>query len=110
VIRYELSSSVRVALKVFDVLGNDVRTLANAFEHRGIHQVTLDASRMASGVYFYSLTAGSFTDVKKLVVAKWALSGIDCKVAVSILERLSWFLGTCSQHFSKIFKKRPSPC
>jgi len=70
VIRYELPSSARVVLKVFDVLGNEVRTLVNAFEYPGIHQVMLDASNLATNVYFYRLTAGSFTDVKKLLVVK----------------------------------------
>jgi len=37
---------------------------------QGSHEVTLDASTLASGLYFYKLTAGSFTDVKKLLLMK----------------------------------------
>jgi len=70
IIKYDLPVAASVTLKVFDVLGNEVHTLVDGFENPGIHQVSLDASSFASGVYFYRLTTGGFTDVKKLVVVK----------------------------------------
>jgi hypothetical protein len=67
----------RVMLKVFDVLGREVATLVNEVKparpaggRPGTHTVQWDASRQASGVYFYKLMAGSFSEVKKLVVLK----------------------------------------
>jgi hypothetical protein len=47
-----------------------VREIAAGNFSAGTHSVTLDASHLASGVYFYKLQAGSFVDVKKLVLMK----------------------------------------
>ena len=55
-----------VSLKVFDVLGREVATLVNEEMQPGSYEVTWDASRFPSGVYFYRLTAGSFHSTKKL--------------------------------------------
>ena len=52
------------------MLGREVATLVNEKQGAGSHSVTFDGSRLASGVYFYRLTAGSFVSVKKLVVLK----------------------------------------
>lgn len=57
----------RVTLKVFDVLGNEIATLVNEEKPAGIYEVLFDAAGLASGVYFYSLTAGGFYQVKKMV-------------------------------------------
>ena len=70
VIRYVLSVSVQVSLKVFDVLGRDVLTLVDAVEVAGSHRVVLNAPNLSTGVYFYTLKAGSFTDTKRLLLLK----------------------------------------
>uniref|UniRef100_A0A7V3E8M7 T9SS type A sorting domain-containing protein n=1 Tax=Ignavibacterium album TaxID=591197 RepID=A0A7V3E8M7_9BACT len=57
-------------LKVYDVLGNEVATLVNEYKEAGRHKVEFDASKLASGVYIYKLTAGSFTSSKKMMVVK----------------------------------------
>ncbi|MCA2005174.1 MAG: T9SS type A sorting domain-containing protein [Ignavibacterium sp.] len=57
-------------LKVYDVLGNEVATLVNEYKEAGRHKVEFDASKLASGVYIYILTAGSFTSSKKMMVVK----------------------------------------
>ena len=59
-----------VNLKVYDVLGKEVVTLVDEFKPAGYHQVTLDGSRLASGMYFYKLQLGSFLSVKKLLLVK----------------------------------------
>ncbi len=69
-ISYQLSANSFVSLKVYDILGREVTTLVNEKQSAGSYQVTFDASRLASGVYFYRLTAGSFVSVKKLVLLK----------------------------------------
>ena len=69
-IKYDLPTDARVDLTVYDVLGREILTLVDGFQEAGYHQVTLDARNLASGIYFYRLTAGSFTDVKKLIVMK----------------------------------------
>lgn len=59
-----------VSLKIFDVMGREVAALMNERKSPGIYKVTWDASHLPSGVYFYRMTAGSFTETKKLVLMK----------------------------------------
>ncbi|MBI3194442.1 MAG: T9SS type A sorting domain-containing protein, partial [Ignavibacteriae bacterium] len=59
-----------VTLKVFNVLGVEVATVFNETMEPGVYNMRWDASTLPSGLYFYKLTAGSFTDVKKLVLMK----------------------------------------
>jgi hypothetical protein len=70
VINYDLPVDSRVTLKVYNLLGQEVRTLVDGTESAGFKSVTLDASNLASGVYIYRLQAGSYTAVKKLIVLK----------------------------------------
>ena len=70
VISYQLPTASRVTLKVFDMLGRQIATLVNGQMEAGMHQVSFDASRLASGVYIYQLQAGSFVASKKLVLLK----------------------------------------
>jgi photosystem II stability/assembly factor-like uncharacterized protein len=57
-------------LKVYDVLGREVETLVNELLNPGTYNVKWDASRYSSGVYFYRLQSGSFTDIKKMVLMR----------------------------------------
>jgi hypothetical protein len=59
-----------MSLKLYDVLGREVKTLAEGHYLSGYYNVTLDAKDLASGLYFYRLNAGTFTSTKKLVVLK----------------------------------------
>jgi hypothetical protein len=70
VISYQIPTVSSVTLKVYDVLGREVATLVSARQNPGSYSVTFDASRLSSGVYFYRLQAGSFADVKKLLLMK----------------------------------------
>jgi hypothetical protein len=70
VISYDLSEACRVTLTVFDLMGRDVATLVDAFEEPGARSVTLDGTSLASGVYYYRLQAGDYTESKKLVVMR----------------------------------------
>jgi hypothetical protein len=69
-ITYDLPQSGNVRLAVYDVLGNEVSVIVNTFEHAGSYTVDFNASKLASGIYFYKLTSGSFTDVKKMNLIK----------------------------------------
>ena len=69
-IAYEISSSAHVAVRVYDILGREVVTLIDGVQNPGSYRVTLDASHMVSGVYFYRLEAGSFVSVKKMLLLK----------------------------------------
>ncbi len=70
VINYSIASASNVTLKVYDLLGREVAVLVNQQMAPGTYTAVFNASRLSSGVYFYRLDAGSFTDVKKLSVAK----------------------------------------
>ncbi len=69
-IRYALPKAVHVTLKVFDILGREVKTLVNEDQEAGYRTVNFDASSFVSGVYFYKIEAETFIDVKKMVVVK----------------------------------------
>ena len=60
----------RVVLKVYDILGREVKILVNEFQSAGTFEVTFDGSNLASGVYFYKLIVGDFVSVKKMVLLK----------------------------------------
>ncbi len=69
-ISYVLPAKSMVTLKVFNLLGQEVQTLVNSEQSQGTHLVVFDATRFASGVYFYRLEAGDFTKVQKMVLMK----------------------------------------
>ena len=70
VINYELRVTGNALLKVFDVLGNEVSTLVNEKQNAGTYSVDFDGSGLASGVYFYKLAAGEFSEVKRMLLLK----------------------------------------
>jgi len=69
-IAYQLPQSGRVSLIIYDLLGAEVATLINSVQSSGIHSVRWNATNVASGIYFYRLRSGSFTQTRKLVVIK----------------------------------------
>ena len=69
-IRYRIAFTARVTLRVFDILGREVQTLANAVQAPGAYAVTLNGQNLASGVYVYRINAGTFSDSKKLLLIK----------------------------------------
>ncbi len=61
---------VRVLLKVYDILGNEITTLVNEEKSPGVYEVEFNASQLPSGVYFYRLRAGGYDMAKKLIFMK----------------------------------------
>ncbi|OIP58677.1 MAG: hypothetical protein AUK34_08810 [Ignavibacteria bacterium CG2_30_36_16] len=57
-------------LKIYDVLGNEIATLVNEEKPPGNYEVEFNAKGLASGVYFYRLTAGSFIQTKKMILLR----------------------------------------
>ena len=70
VINYQLSTDSKVKLVVYDLLGREIRTLVNEGKTAGKYTVNFFAADLPSGVYFYKLTAGSFTSTKKMMLVK----------------------------------------
>ena len=69
-IRYGVPYRSRVRLTVFNTLGQQVAVLRNGEEEAGYHEVTFDGAGLPSGVYFYRIQSGSFTETKKLLLVR----------------------------------------
>lgn len=72
-IRYSLPEAGNVAIKVYDILGNEVATLVNENQAAGQHSVTFnsaDHGELSSGIYFVRMTSQNFSDVKKIMLIK----------------------------------------
>lgn len=69
-ITYKIREQGLVNLKVYDVLGREVATLVNEIKQPGTHSTKWNSAGSSSGVYFYRLQAGDFTQTKKLIVLR----------------------------------------
>jgi hypothetical protein len=69
-IEFALPQAVFVTLKVYNVLGEEVATLVDGVEETGYRSIEFDASTLASGVYIYRLTAGSFVKTMKMILVR----------------------------------------
>jgi len=69
-INYNLPNVSKVKLVIFDVTGREVATLVNEFQSAGKHSVNFNASRLASGVYYYRIQAGTIVQTKKMILMK----------------------------------------
>jgi hypothetical protein len=69
-IMFSLPHRVYVRLEIFNALGQEVASLVNGFQEAGQYEVRWNASDAPSGVYFYKLTAGSFSAIRKLMLVK----------------------------------------
>jgi len=70
VIKYSVSEPQLVTLRVYDLLGRQISVLANEMKQPGNYTVSFDASRLPTGIYFYHLTAGKQSIVKRMSVVK----------------------------------------
>ena len=70
VIRYQLPVQSRVTLKIYDVLGQEVATLVNEIQDAGFKSVKWNAGSMASGMYMYRIVAGTYSEVRKMMIIK----------------------------------------
>lgn len=70
-IRFSVPKNSNVTLEIFDVTGRLVKTLAkNELATAGINEISFNASSYASGIYFYTLTSGDFSETKKMILVK----------------------------------------
>lgn len=74
VISYQLPVNSTVALKVYDILGNEVTTLVDEYKHFGKYEIEFDAltgiGHLVSGIYFYQIRAAEFVETKKMLYLK----------------------------------------
>jgi hypothetical protein len=69
-IRFGIPVEENVTVEIFNSSGQRVASLFNGKLNAGYHEVKWDASNVASGVYFYQITAGEFQDIKKMILMK----------------------------------------
>ncbi len=69
-IKFNIAENSFVSLKVFDILGNEVADLLNETKDAGLYEINFNANNLSSGVYFYRLQAGSFTELRKMNLLK----------------------------------------
>ena len=69
-IDYSIPEKSNVQIIIYDILGNKVKELVNGFRDSGKYTVELNASNLTSGIYFYRLQAGNYTETKKMILLK----------------------------------------
>jgi aminopeptidase N len=69
-ISFNLAQSGLTTLKLYDVLGKEIKNIINEVLETGLHEINFDASGLPSGTYFYKLTSGSFTKTRKMTILK----------------------------------------
>ncbi len=69
-ITFELIKGENTSLKVYDLLGREAATLVNGFVDAGMHSRDFSSTQLNSGVYFYTLRSGNFTETKKMMILK----------------------------------------
>ena len=69
-IRFSLSEFSHVLIKVYDILGNEIMSLVDEDKPAGVYEVLFDGKGLASGTYFYRITAGEFSETHKMVLLK----------------------------------------
>jgi len=69
-IKYFVPHGSNLRINLFNILGSEINTLYNGFADAGNHEVTLDASKLSSGVYFVKFSAGDFQKAIKITLLK----------------------------------------
>ncbi len=69
-INFSLPEASNVTLKIYNALGQEITTLVNQFMNAGKYEVSYDAAELPTGIYLYSLSAGNFNSVKKMLLIK----------------------------------------
>jgi len=70
IIEYNPPSQIDVKIDVFDILGRHMETLLNSNQPAGNHKIAWQAENQSSGIYFYNIQAGEFSDTKRMVLLK----------------------------------------
>ena len=69
-IKYQIPQSGLVTIKVYNLLGKEVKTLVNQYQNTGSHEVKFNAGNLPSGIYFYRLETSRYSKTKKLLLVK----------------------------------------
>lgn len=69
-IKYQVPENNKVQITIHDILGREIKTLVDEMKNPGTYEIVFDADEYSSGIYFYSISAGSFHDTKKMILLK----------------------------------------
>ena len=69
-IKFSIPEASSVSLKIYDVLGNEVSNIVNGQLDAGQYEYNFNAENLSSGIYFYTLQAGNFTQTRKMILMK----------------------------------------
>ncbi len=69
-ISYQIQKAGIVSIKVYDILGRELKTLINKYQQSGNYDIQFNAAGLASGVYFYQLRTNDFTSTKKMILLR----------------------------------------
>ena len=67
-IRFGVTKPCRVVMHVYNLLGQRVETLVDRIHQPGTYDIHFNASGLSSGIYFYRITIGEFTEIRKMVL------------------------------------------
>ncbi len=69
-IKFDLPEATFTILNIYDATGKEIMTVLNEFKQKGRYTVPFNASLLSSGIYYYKLSAGNFTQIKKMILLK----------------------------------------
>ena len=69
-ISYDIPVDGNVSLKLYDIMGREMKTLVNEVQTSGYYTIDFNASSFSSGVYYYTISSGSFVSTKKMMLLK----------------------------------------
>lgn len=69
-IKFSIPASAKVLIKVYDVLGKEVKTLFDEYRDAGTYEIDFDASNLPSGIYYYRMISGSYSETKKMILLR----------------------------------------
>ncbi|MFC2135668.1 T9SS type A sorting domain-containing protein [Bacteroidota bacterium] len=69
-IKYTLANGARTTVHVYDLLGRKIKTLVDKYQNAGSYEIEFNANNLASGIYFYNINSGEFTDTKKMLLIR----------------------------------------
>jgi 1,4-alpha-glucan branching enzyme len=70
IIRYQIPTAGNVTLKIYDILGREIKTLVNKYQQGGTYEITFNAANLSSGIYFYQIRTNNFVSTKKMILIK----------------------------------------
>jgi len=70
IVEFSIPSDNNVEIKVFDFLGREITTILNEFKKEGNHKIRFNEGNLTSGVYFYTIKSGMYSEMKKMILVK----------------------------------------